>query len=400
MRFSMSLILTGLIISGVSAASSSFSGFEDVVKKKVQFADEYSRDLETVTERDRKSSWLPTSPTVSYSSNDNHSWRAWSLTTSVPLPIKSAYRDSYQAANAKYLRSGALSVKHEVLRNTVELFLECSVPFEMTKLIEQSLKDQSIIASITASLYATGSIPQADRVASELQLRQLNAQVRMQKEMAEVGCEKWQQWSGDVLDEKSFEIQSDISQATLVEIGMAQNPRKDLLKNKLESLALNRQSLWAKYIPDLEVGVMRNNYFDLYLSGGPPVKYTYSWTVGIKLPLNFPFYDNTEFRRESADIGIEKLRTQFEKNEADKAWMQARKDWKRISERLQEISGKDLALAEAFVEGSIASYRSGKVGLADLVLARKTRLELKIEEINLKAQKLLAKSICLTECEN
>lgn len=398
MRSSVTMVI-GICLSLIGLAHADSAGFEYVLKHKVLSSNEHVRDLEIVAGRERVRSWLPSAPSVSYSSNDNHSWRAWSLGTSMPFPLKSLYRDSYQASNARVLKAEAQSSKQEILRNTVEIFLECSVPFEMTKLIEQSLKDQSIITSITASLYATGSIPQADRVASELQLRQLNAQVRIQKELAEVGCEKWKEWSDEAASENNYAIQSDISTETLNEIGMTANPRRDLLKNKLESLTLNRESLWSKYIPDLDVNIYKNNYFDLYLSGGPPVKHTYSWTVGITLPFNFPFYDNTEFRRESAEIGIARLRAEYERSETEKSWEQAKKDWRRISERLSEINGKDLALAEAFVESSVASYRSGKVGLADLVLARKTRLELKIEEINLKAQKLVAKTVCLTECE-
>lgn len=398
MRSSVTMVI-GICLSLIGFAHADSAGFEYVLKHKVLGSNEHVRDLEIVAGRERVRSWLPSSPSISYSSNDNYSWRAWSLGTSIPIPIKSLYRDSYQNSKARVMKAEALNSKQEILRNTVEIFLECSVPFEMTKLIEQSLKDQSIITSITASLYATGSIPQADRVASELQLRQLNAQVRIQKELADVGCEKWKEWSDEAASENNYAIQSDISTETLKEIGMTENPKRDLLKNKLESLTLNRESLWSKYIPDLDVNVYRNNYFDPYLSGGPPVKYTYSWTVGITLPFNFPFYDNTEFRRESAEIGMAKLQAEYERSETEKSWEQAKKDWRRISERLMEINGKDLALAEAFVESSVASYRSGKVGLADLVLARKTRLELKIEEINLKAQKLIAKTVCLTECE-
>jgi outer membrane protein TolC len=129
------------------------------------------------------------------------------------------------------------------------------------------------------------------------------------------------------------------------------------------------------------------------------VKNTTSWTIGITLPFTFPFYDNTDFREERAQLGLSSMKAELERNNADKKWTEAKNDWARATSRLNEIWNKDMALADVLVESSLASYRSGKVGFADLVLARRTKIDLKVEELQLKAQRLIAKSICLTQCD-
>lgn len=385
----------------VLKAQAAQKGLNEVIEERVQGTKNHVRDLETVASRERVRAWLPTSPTISYSSNDNYSWKAWSLSTNLPFPFKPLYRDKIETAKINHLKATANLSKQEILRSTVEIYLGCSIPSEMTQLLEESLNDQKLMTSISTSLYASGSVPQADRVASELQLRQIEAQVQMQRDLAIDGCRRWSHWSSEDApqEEITYKVMSDISDETLKKIDLVSDVKKDVFKRKLEEITISKDKLWSKFIPDLELNVSRNNYFDPVLSGGPPVKYTYSWSVGITLPFSFPFYDNTEFRRESAELGLEKIQTEIERSASEKNWEQAKKDWKRTKLRLEEIARKDMSLAEAFVESSMASYRSGKIGFADLVLARRTKLDLKIEEINLKAQKLLAKTVCLTECE-
>lgn len=396
----MKLIVIMLTMMGTSALFANSSSLENVIRTKISRSNEYVRDLETVADRERIRAWLPTSPNISYSSNDNHTWKAWTVSTSVPLPIKSYYRDGFHSSAGRLMKEDARQSKQEILQETVEIYLDCFVPREMVHLLEEALNDQKIMTSVASSLYATGAIPQSDRVASELQLRQLDAQFKAQADSMEIGCHRWSRFGEEIPKQnESDEIASTISDEILESLDLKTDAKKDFVERKLENISLNKKHLWSKYIPDLEFSAAKNNYFDLYKSGGPPIKYTYNWTVGITLPFTFPFYDNTEYRKEYAELSIARMKAELERTQTRKIWQQAKRDWKRIVKRLHEIETKDMALAEAFVEGSLASYRSGKVGLADLALARKTKLDLKIEQVNLKAQKLMAKTICLSECE-
>lgn len=394
-------ISTVVFLSFSTTAISAVKTLDEVIQKRLSTASTYTSNLAIVAKRDRIRAWLPTAPLVEYSVNDNNSWKAYSVSTMLPIPFKSMYRDNVEVAKAQYLAASAEMNKQTLLRETIENFLECSIPSEMSKLLELALDDQRVVSTISNSLYSSGLVPQADRVAAELLVRQLEAQVRMQKDQAHSGCFRWEKWADESNNEAEvvYFLPDNISDPMLVNLGLAIGKNRDVMAKNLMRISLEKSKLWSKYVPDLNLSFNKNNYFDLFRSGGPPVKDTTSWSVGITLPFTFPFYDNSDYRREKAELGLDSLKAELELNNAEKNWIQAKSDWERATNRLREISTKDLALSEVLVESSLASYRSGKVGFADLVLARRTRLDLKIEEMQLKAQRLIAKSVCLTECE-
>lgn len=392
------LCLSLLLSCSVLAAPKSL---EEVLTMRLNKASEFTNDLNTVASRNRVRAWLPTSPEVSYASNDNHSWRAWTVSTSIPFPLKSLYRDSVELANRKYLQAKNSFTRQELMRETIEIYLECSVPTEMALLLEQAAGDQKVVSTISNSLYATGSVPQTDRVTAELLVRQLEAQVRMQKDQAHNACLRWEKWADEdnIEDDPGYRVPDDLADKVLVDLNLDSDRYRDLTNLKLLNLTMEKEKLWSKFIPDFDFTWARNNYFDLIQSGGPPVKYTYNWSVGIKIPINFPFFDNTDFREQRAELGLSKMQAELEKNDSDKKWLEAKSDWKRATTRLRQIWGKDFALSEVLLESSLASYRAGKVGFADLVLSRRAKLDLKIEEVQLKAQRMMAKTVCLTECD-
>lgn len=238
-------------------------------------------------------------------------------------------------------------------------------------------------------------------MAAEILQRQLEAQVRLQVDQAINACARWEKWADErnVEPDPGYSVPYNIENEFLKKLSLSSDRYRDLTNKKLLSISMDKERLWSKYVPDLDLMVMKNSYFDLIQSGGPPVKDTTSWSVGITLPFTFPFYDNTDYKGERATLGLAKMDAELEQNRAQKKWAEAKSDWNRASRRLGEISDKDLALAEVMVESSLASYRAGRAGFAELVLARRTKLDLKIEEIQLRAQRLVAKSVCLTECE-
>src|SRR5262249_17736934 len=75
------------------------------------------------------------------------------------------------------------------------------------------------------------------------------------------------------------------------------------------------------------------------------------------------------------------------------------REYRRTSRRLKELQSRDLSLAQALVESTLSAYRAGKLGFAELVLARKTLADLTVQEIQLRGNKILAHLRCLKACE-
>lgn len=384
-----------------SQAFAATKTLEAVLKERLSTATEHTNDLNTVASRNRIRAWLPSAPQVTYFNNDNSSWRAWAVSTSVPIPVKSLYRDRVEVARRDQLQAESSYTRQEIFQQTIQVYLECSVPAEMSRLFDSASTDQKVVASIANSLFASGNSPQSNFVAAEILARQLEAQVQQQRELARTGCAQWERWAdaNNTETDPTYEVPLNFEDSFLTDLNLARDKLTEKTTKKLLSLSIERDRLWSKYVPDLELAYFKNNYFDLVRSGGPPYTNTESWSLGVTIPITYPFFDNTDYKFEKATLGIGKMNAEVEKLEAQRKLDQARSDWMRASARLSQIWQKDLALADVLVESSLASYRAGKITFAELVLARRTKLDLKVEEIQLKAQRLFAKSICLTECE-
>ncbi len=64
-----------------------------------------------------------------------------------------------------------------------------------------------------------------------------------------------------------------------------------------------------------------------------------------------------------------------------------------------KLKAHDLPMAEAMVDSTLAAYKQGKLGFSELILAKRTWLDLKKEEVNLKLSMLNARLVCLSHCE-
>jgi hypothetical protein len=55
-------------------------------------------------------------------------------------------------------------------------------------------------------------------------------------------------------------------------------------------------------------------------------------------------------------------------------------------------------MAEALMQSTLSSYKTGQLGFAELVLARKTLSDLRIQEVQMRGSVLLARLRCLDRC--
>lgn len=367
---------------------------KNVLERRLTTVSKESGELHVSASYDRVRKWLPRAPEVNYWNNDSNTWKAWSISTSVPYP-KAFLRNSVDASEKSLRQAEARSNKQDQFRKTLGIFLDCAIPSELENLMRSAMEDQEGVARTLDSLYSYGKVPQSDRVSAQLTLRQLEAQVKMYEAQSRASCERWEDWAGIPNDtEDPAKVPEDLDNVFLKKVGLESDHFRDVTQKKLVSISIGREKLWTKFVPEIDVMWSKNNYFDLVNSGGPPHKYTTSWSVGLTLPLAFP-----DYKREKAELGLSQMQAEMEKTEAEKNWEQAKDDWKRITWRLNQIWKSDSAVTDVLVESTLSSYRNGKSGFAELALARRTRLDLKIEEIQLKAERLVAKSTCLTECE-
>ena len=121
--------------------------------------------------------------------------------------------------------------------------------------------------------------------------------------------------------------------------------------------------------------------------------------VSMNIPLLFPFYERSELIREQAEKRIASQRANMRLLQSQKTEEDAGYDFRRNKKVFEKLIAHDLPMAETMVDSTLAAYKQGKLGFSELILAKRTWLDLKKEEVNLKLSMLNARLICLNTCE-
>jgi outer membrane protein TolC len=167
----------------------------------------------------------------------------------------------------------------------------------------------------------------------------------------------------------------------------------------IELADANRSVAWWSQVPDLTLGITRSHY--LYLPASPSGKeWATTFSVGITVPLLFPFHETIEASRAKSQAMIDRNTAEIQKVQADSDRMDGASEYQRSLKRLKEIREKDLPLAEALVESTYSAYQTGKLGYAELVLSRRTLSDIQNQDIQLRVSVITAHLRCLNQCED
>jgi outer membrane protein TolC len=108
------------------------------------------------------------------------------------------------------------------------------------------------------------------------------------------------------------------------------------------------------------------------------------------------------FAQENVDIERAKSQAEIDRRTADLQLKQAQLDkedarleYFRSRDRLKDLRAKDIPLAESMAESTFSAYKAGKLGYAELIASRKTLLDLKNQDIQLRSAIISAHLRCL-----
>ncbi len=81
---------------------------------------------------------------------------------------------------------------------------------------------------------------------------------------------------------------------------------------------------------------------------------------------------------------IDKANAELQALSAHEDREEALLEYQRNKARLAELREKDLPFAEALIDSAFSAYKAGKLGLAEFVLARKTLMDLRAQDVQLR----------------
>lgn len=359
------------------------------------------QEMVKAAELDKFARFLPNTPNISYADSDNQSWKTYGVSLLVGMPGKAFALSNMDKANLKAEEAEVYAKKIELASFLVDLYTSCASRKELLDILEEAVSELDTLKQAITARYEMGQSTQAERIGIELQYRQANIEFMALTDQSKIACQKYSAYLQDnELDQSlySTELGDDLSSEVLSELG---DVSLDVLRSENEAKIAEVQTdvaFW-KSAPDFTFSYYRNYYNVVAASPIVPTKWTNTYMVSVNLPLLFPFYERNEIRKAKALSTIATQRAKMRKIQSEKDAEDAANTFRRNREILKKLSSHDLPMAETMVDSTLAAYKQGKLGFSELILAKRTWLDLKKEEVNLKISLINNRLTCLNSCE-
>lgn len=346
---------------------------------------------------DRWRRFLPNEPQAFFITQDNSGWQQAGLVLNVPFPGRIFFSMGEDAAKSEAEHHEARATFNDVAKLAIDAFLQCASNKDALEIQNENLSDISSFSKRLQTLYEKGHSTQAETIIAQLQLRQLEAEVGIQKDKTAASCHYAERLFPDrVAEGEDFPLPNKLSDQVLGELG---DEPPEVLRSRAQVRRAEgslHTAFWNQ-LPDLQFQLWDNQYF---VAGSSPVgrDHTYSFYVSAKIPIFFPFDENIEASRTRADATIARDQGEVALRQALLAKEQAAIEFQRMGTRLEEIDRKDLPMSDALMDSSLSAYRSGRLGFAELLIARKTRNDLRLQRVALAVSRIQAQLRCLRDC--
>lgn len=351
-----------------------------------------------LSERDRWRRFLPNEPQLLYSNADDRTNVAWGVAETFAFPGKSLASARLDTARAHAQKAEWAAKRYELARLAAQVYLDAASARAAVEIQRHNADDYEALGKTLKARYQSGQATQAETIGVDLQLRQLKADLDAQTDHAAVAERRLK----SLLElppevETTLELPDDLPSSLAKELT---GPTADLLRaegaNEVAK-AQRRLALWSQ-LPDLSVSALRNRYY--YPESGSPNGKGATWTLGaaVTLPVFFPFWEGAEASRARSQAVIDSSAARLSALAAKSDIEDAAKEYARSQERLKQVRSQDLPLAEALMESTLSSYKAGKLGFAELVLARKTLSDIRAQEVQLRSAVIAARLRCLDRC--
>ncbi len=370
-----------------------------------------------LAEQDERRRFIPNEPQVQITSVDDNSALSYGFSLPVAVPGKSRALSRLDTASTQAQREEYAAKRYDLTRLTVQTYLDCAATNSQLDLQRQAVADLQALRQSLQALYESGQISQAELIIEELQLRQAVTDLGGLRDRVAVNCRKLSDLlqmpapgpgarradsapagpGPDGTESSSTVLPDDLDAALLDDLG---NSTADLHRaegTRQLAQAARATASWSQ-TPDVTLGLAQNQY--VRLSASPTLQqYTLTFFVGVTLPLFSKYYEAAEATRIRNQSLIDEENARLLALAALSDQVDAAREYARSSRRLNQIRKEDLGLAQALVDSAFAVYRTGRLRLTDVLQARKTLLDLKTQDIQLRQSIVVSHLRCLNRCE-
>lgn len=358
--------------------------------------------LADLTRGDRWRRFFPREPQFQLTNGDDSSSYSYGLSLTTSFPGKSIAFNQADRARAASEESELRARRLDLARLVSGAYMECASSQATVALQEDAVEDFEALAKTLQTLYEAGHSTQAEKIGAQLQARQIAADLDQTRAKSAGACRKWREVmastkASEKLDALPTEMPDDLDASVIQDLGA--ETADQARANALSRVATASRNLrWWSQAPDLTWSVARNHYS--YSPASPAGRdWTTTFSVGISLPLFFLFNESVEARRQSEQATLDQTAAEIQLATAVSDREAASREFGRAQRRLRELREKDIPLAEALVDSTLAAYKSGRLGYSELILSRRTLVDLKTQDIQLRGAAIDARLRCLNDCQ-
>ena len=296
---------------------------------------------------------------------------------------KRQLRRERQEGEALLADAGKTLAETEILRASGKAWLESYYLQQMLALVGEQVQQarQQLIAGEGA--YRGGRNTQADVLTARAEVLSLEDQLTDVQRQLRVANMALARWVGAEPASRMLAGQPDIDRIHFdvaeLESHLSRHPDLLMLARRVDVAETEAKLAEADKRSDWSVELS-------YAQRGP--EFSNMMSLGVSTPLQWD-----QGRRQSRELAARQAQLTQAKAERDDmfrghvAEVRARVDaWQTGRQRLQRSREQRLPLAQARVQAVLASYRGGKAGLADVLAARRSALDLKLQTVQLEMQ--------------
>lgn len=336
-------------------------------------------------------------PSLVFNSNDDGATYQYGVSLPVGLPGKAIALYGVDDAEVKAARIDRHRIRQDMTLKVAEDILNCLENKERVEMMAQSLRDAQEQYSFLQDQYARGFTSHTEFILAEIQLNQFQFENDLLKSKSIEFCEQAGRVYG--ISDMARMPEYSLPEIRSWDFGEGTLEQKEIKADTL-ILEAKKKTLYWEQLPDLNLNFLRNNY--RILSASPyqsePRAWTNSFGVAITFPLLWPFDENLEIKQKRAQYLTQLEDQKRNARNAATDMRQMQTEFVKSTKRLEVIVKKEFPLAEKLKSYSLQNFKNGKISFAELVLARKTVLDVHLQKVELNSKLIKLAIRCGEAC--
>jgi len=177
------------------------------------------KELTELIEGDRWRRFTPSEPQFFFISQDNGGWQQGGLILNVAFPGRSLLMTGPDASRATAANHELSATKLDLTRSATDVFLDCASSQQQLELQQKNLLDLQTLSRSLDKLYERGHSSQTETLASKLQLRQLDSDVKLLESKTRLLCARLRTLFPNMATDEDLSMPEDLTQSLVKEIG-------------------------------------------------------------------------------------------------------------------------------------------------------------------------------------